>query len=201
MLAQPPKPQSVSVGSHTDVQVLFEQVLPAAQLCVFAVCPIDKSAPQPPQFWGSVVVLTQRPLHSTVPLAHWQVWFTQFKLLPQAAPVVQHGWLCAPHGAQVLPEQTSPRSHELPPQHGWLAPPQCTQVEPLHRLPAAHIDPVQHGCVVAPHAPQVPFMQARPPEQVELAQQGCPSLPHEQVPPTQMPVAHGVESGMLSSMH
>jgi hypothetical protein len=75
--AQVPK-QLVVCGSQTDTHVPFEHVRPAAQLCVFAVCPCERSAPQPPQFCGSVLVVTQAPLQGTLPAV---------QLRPQVPPV------------------------------------------------------------------------------------------------------------------
>jgi hypothetical protein len=162
--------------------------------------PQTPAVPPPPQVAGAVHVVPPQHASPTAPQA--QVWLTQVRLLPQAAPAVQHCSFSPPHGLHVLAEHISPRLHEFPLQHGSLAPPQATQVDPLQRLPAAHIWPEQQGCEAAPQAPQVPFMHVSPPVQLgPLEQHGCPAPPQTHAPPTQIPPVHGVESGLFCSVH
>ena len=136
-MTQPPKPQLVVCGSHTDAQVPFEQVLPAAQLCVFAVCPCERSAPQPPQFCGSVLVVTQAPLHRMVPAAQLK---PQVPPVQIAEPEPNRGpgqtWPQEPQfigSLSVLqpqtpavppPPQVAGAVQVVPPQQAWPTPPQ-----------------------------------------------------------------------------
>src|SRR5262245_27162675 len=106
--------QLVVLGSHRATHLPLTQAVPAAQLCMLAIAPFDRSPPQPPQFCESVPVFTHEPLHALRPL-------------PQVSP---H----APPAHAACPAPNSGPGHTLP---HWpqlvTSVPASTQVLP-HRV-------------------------------------------------------------------
>jgi hypothetical protein len=79
--------------------------------------------------------------------------------LPQALPLVQHGWLLAPQVVQVPAAQTVVVAVQaIPAQQGWVTAPQVAHVPFAQTEPLAQMVP-QQGCVAIPHATQVLFWQ------------------------------------------
>jgi hypothetical protein len=145
--------------------------------------PQPSELPQPPlQLGGQVHAPLEQmlptgqqvPLHSTLPLPQVIVAGLHVRELSQVrvplhgAPVSQHGWPCAPHGAQ-LPLLHAPLT-QRPAQHGPPTLPQATQLPPWHTLaskqkgelpPSQQLMPVPpqatHVSVVGPAVEQIRF--------------------------------------------
>jgi hypothetical protein len=99
------------IGSGHEVVPLEHEQLPATQFC-----DVEQALPQPPQLFGSVLVLVHTPPHSV--RLPWQVHAPPLQVAPagQALPQLPQlfGSVAELAHEQAPPEHTWPDEHEWP---------------------------------------------------------------------------------------